>query len=120
MSPIGALSLGFCVVSSESQDVLTAAFELFKELLPPDAFYGRGANGPVCILTDDAEHEVKSLAAAWPSSKHLLCTWHLLNAVWRFLYNAKNKVQKQDRPILLRLFRRVVYAENDKDYETGD
>jgi hypothetical protein len=54
--------------------------------MPHDAFYKRGENkGPVLFMTDDADAEINALRAVWPDAELLLCVWHVLNAVWRWM-----------------------------------
>ena len=60
-SAAGGLPVGWCILSSETEAVQTAGFQLLKEVMPPGAFYGRGDRGPQLIMTDDAEAEKKSL-----------------------------------------------------------
>ena len=61
-SPVGGLPLGYLVVSSEKESVLTLAFNLYKSLLPHYAFNKRGPEkGPQVILTDDADAEINAL-----------------------------------------------------------
>ena len=60
-SAAGGLPVGWCILSSETEAVQTAGFQLLKEVMPPGAFYGRGDKGPQLIMTDDAEAEKKSL-----------------------------------------------------------
>ena len=61
-SPVGGLPLGYLVVSSEIESVLTLAFNLYKSLLPSYAFNNRGPEkGPQVILTDDADSEINAL-----------------------------------------------------------
>ena len=61
-SPVGGLPLGYLVVSSEKESVLTLAFNLYKSLLPSYAFNNRGPEkGPQVILTDDADSEINAL-----------------------------------------------------------
>ena len=110
-SPAGGLPLGFVITPSESEPVLKAAFKALKEVLPEEAFNKRGKDeGPVLFMTDDADAEINALRAVWPNAKLLLCTWHLLNAVWRWLWDRKHQVLKEDRPHLLKLFRVLLYA----------
>ena len=47
----------------------------------------------------------------------LLCRFHQLQAHWSWLWAAKNGIKNEDRPILLRLFRKLVYAETDHTYK---
>lgn len=61
-SPAGGLPLGFCILSCETEAVITESLKLFKEVLPDGAFYGRGRDtGPRLILTDDAEAEISAI-----------------------------------------------------------
>lgn len=117
-SPAGGLPLGFVITSSESEKVLTQAFEALKNVLPDYAFGKRGKEkGPVLLMTDDADAEMNALKKVWPESKGLLCVWHVLNAVWRWLWLSDHKIKKEDRPYLLKKFRSVLYAKTSDAYE---
>ena len=118
-SPVGGLPLGFILISSENENLLTQAFMLFKQMLPSHAFYKRGDDGPILFISDDARAEINMLNTVWPKSTHLLCIWHLLQAVWRFLFDAKNNVKKCDRPQLLQLFRCLVFAPTRTEYDNA-
>ena len=88
-----------------------------KEVLPDYAFYGRGKNkGPVLFMTDDADAEINALHAVWPEAKLLLCVWHVLNAVWRWLWDGSHQINKEDRPHLLKTFRALLYADTECEY----
>ena len=85
--------------------------------MPNDAFYKRGKNkGPVLFMTDDADAEINALRAVWPDAKLLLCVWHVLNAVWRWLWDGTHQIKKEDRPHLLKKFRSIVYAKSEAEY----
>ena len=116
-SPAGGLPLGFIVTKSESEITLTAAFVKLKEVLPDFAFYGRGKDkGPVLFMTDDADAEINALHTVWPDAKLLLCVWHVLNAVWRWLWDGSHQIKKEDRPHLLKKFRALLYANTESEY----
>ena len=117
-SPAGGLPLGFVITHSESQKSLEKAFEMLKTVLPENAFHKRGIEkGPEIFMTDDAEAEINALRKVWPNSKLLLCVWHVLNAVWRWLWEAKHQVQKDDRKHLLKIFRSLLYAKNEAEFD---
>ena len=78
VSPSGGLPLGIIITSSESQDILTTAFTMYRDMLPSFAFHNRGRRGPKLFVTDDCTSEISSLKAVWPESFTLLCQWHLL------------------------------------------
>ena len=117
-SPAGGLPLGFLITSSESEKVLKEAFEKLKKVLPDDAFNKRGKEkGPVLFMTDDADAEINALHAVWPEAKLLLCVWHVLNALWRWLLQGDHQIKKDDRPHLLKKFRSLLYADTESEYE---
>ena len=117
-SPAGGVPLGFVVTSSENEKILTEAFHAFKEILPNFAFHRRGKlRGPVIFMTDDADAEINALRKVWPEATLLLCVWHVLSAVWRWLWASKHQIKNDDRPYLLKIFRSLVYAQSSDDYE---
>ncbi|PIK60343.1 hypothetical protein BSL78_02712 [Apostichopus japonicus] len=105
------------VDSSESQSTLTAAFQLFNSILPDYAFFGN-LGGPNIFMTDDCTSLRMALSTVYPRSVLLLCVFHLLQALWRWLWDSKKKVEKKDRPHLLNMFRDIVYALSEEDQET--
>ncbi|KAJ8043335.1 hypothetical protein HOLleu_10379 [Holothuria leucospilota] len=115
-SPAGSLPLGVVVTSSESQSTLTAVFKLLNSILPEDAFFG-SADGPDVFMTDDCKALRMALNSVYPRSVLLLCVFHILQALWRWLWDNKNQVCKNDRPHLLHLFKDMVYAENEEDIQ---
>ena len=58
--------------------------------------------------------ERNSLQATWKRSKLLLCQFHVLLAMWRWLYLTDHDVLKDDKPKLLFAFRAVLYSETKK------
>jgi len=44
--------------------------------------------------------EINALKHNWPNSKHLLCVFNILQAVWRWLWETKNKIPKENEKIL--------------------
>ena len=77
-SPAGALPLAQVVTSSETEVVLTQAFQLLKSILPDYAWKQRGQLGPRLFMSDDCESQMKSLRNVWGSSEVLLCQFHIL------------------------------------------
>lgn len=83
-SPAGGLPLGTLITTHADEGTIAEALDLYKSLLPENAFYGRGKElGPKLIITDD---------------------------------DAEHQIEKNDRPILFNLFKRILYAENTEDY----
>ncbi|XP_071959838.1 uncharacterized protein [Antedon mediterranea] len=113
-SPAGALPLGVLITSSESESTLTSAFKLLHSILPESAFFN-ASNGPGIFMTDDCTSLRLALHEVYPNSVLLLCHFHLLQAMWRWLWDSKHKIDKNDRPHLLNIFKAMVYAETEDD-----
>ncbi|CAB5380476.1 unnamed protein product [Rhizophagus irregularis] len=89
---VGALPLGVLFTSDELEITLEKA-----TILPSHAFYGRGVEvGPIVFLTDDSSAERNSLELCWPQGIRLLCTFHVLQAFWRWLHDSKHHIKKED------------------------
>ena len=116
-SCVGGLPIGVLVTTSETESTITAALEVYKSMLPGDCFGGRGLEGPQLFLTDDCKAEHKAINAAFPQSVLLLCVFHVLQATWRWLWNAANKVPKERRPEHLQQMKRLIYASSRDEME---
>ena len=116
-TPAGGLPLGFLVVSCETEKVLIEGFTMWRDILPSYAFKGRGKMGPCLIMTDDAATEISALKEVFPESKHILCIWHVLTANYRWLWNARHSIQQKDRRELHNLFRKLLYAKTETEYD---
>ena len=119
-SPAGGLPLATLVTTREDSNTIKFGLELLKSVLPMDAFYGRGrALGPALCLTDDSKSERSALNSAWPQMTLLLCQFHLLQAIWQWLWIGKHKIEKHDRAPLLRMFRKVVYSDTEELFNSA-
>ena len=65
-SPIGGLPGGNLITTREDENTIKFGLNLLKEVLPNDAFYGRGKEvGSELIITDDSTPERNALKSAW-------------------------------------------------------
>ena len=53
--------------------MITEAITFVKAVLPTNAFYGRGPQGPEVCITDDSDAETAALRNTWPGTTLLLC-----------------------------------------------
>ena len=67
-------------------------------------------------MTDNCEELYQSLSYNWPDTTLLLCTFHILQQVWRWLYECCHGITKNDRVIIMTLFRKSVCAKDIEDY----
>ena len=117
-SVIGALPLGLIITSDEKTDTLVKAFEMYKDILPVNAFFNHGKKiGPEIFMTDNCSELRDALSISWPMSKQILCIFHILQQVWRWLHDTKNGIEKFDRPKLLAKFKQILYAETKELFE---
>ena len=102
--------LGLILTNSESVDVLTKALQIYKDMLPEDCFGGRGRElGPQVIIRDGSDTEGTSIQVVWPLVIQLLCIFHVLQALWRWMFASENGIRLSDRPHMLCLFRDILY-----------
>jgi hypothetical protein len=112
-SVCGALPLGIFITSDEKERTLKDALDLFKSSLPDGAFYGTKA--PNVFMTDNC-HELRvALKEAFPSSTSVVCIFHVLQQVWRWLHEKKNGINLVDIPHLLLAFKKILFAENEDE-----
>ena len=92
------------------------ALTLFKSILPDKAFYN-SPNGPNVFMTDNCEELRNSLHRIWPDSCLLLCIFHILQQVWRWLHDKNHGLSPNDRVEIMKMFRRIVYAQTIAEFE---
>ena len=114
-SAAGGLPLGVVITSGESLNIIFEAMTTLKQLFPKCSFGGKMY--PDNILTDDCSPEREGLNKTWPSAKLFLCVFHFLQSMWRWLWNSKNSIDKDDKQYLMECVRKLVYAENTDKLE---
>ena len=93
-SPVGGLPVAGFFTPSESTDCLTAGLEMLKEKATALK------ESPIAFMTDHCDMERSAIAAVFPDSKRLLCSFHLLQAFWNRLWDHKHGIQKDDCQVL--------------------
>ena len=93
--------------------------DLVKECLPFDAFYGRGKEmGPEVFLTDNNNEERAAVSNAWPTAFLALCLFHVMEAVWRWLFDKKNGIREGDRQLLIWMVKEIAYSDKIDEAES--
>jgi len=115
---VGALPIALFVTSDELEITLEKAINLLKTILPPHAFFGHGPQiGPMVFMTDDSSAERNALELCWPQGIRLLCTFHILQAFWRWLYDSKHHINKEDRTTIMEKMKRILYSSSISEME---
>ena len=91
----GALPLGVAITSEEQMETLTVAFSLLKSIFPDDSFFVKKM--PDVIMTDTCSELREALSEVFPTSNLLLCSFHILEQVWRWLFDKKHGISANDR-----------------------
>ena len=112
----GGVPLGVVITSGESEEVITEAMTFLKNVLPTNAFYGKGFNGPEICITDDSDAERAALGNIWPGTTFLLCIFHHLQSSWSWLWDAKHGIAKEDRQSIMMLVKSMLYTPNEQDF----
>ena len=89
-SAVGGLPVASFVTGDETNETLIKALELLKSILPSNAFHGNLKEGPKIFMTDNNSEIRDALHTVWPSAALLLCVFHLLQQVWRWLFEKKS------------------------------
>jgi len=76
--------------------------------------------GPVVTMTDDSASERNAtLRNVWPQAVVLLSTFPVLQACWRWLWNARNGISKQHPPQLLNVLCGLVNALTEAECQSS-
>ena len=114
-SPVGGLPLAVFISSCETEKIITAGLQLLNEILPTNSFGGAGKSGPASFLTDDSTAQQNSLKKVYPKANIWLCSFHVLQAVWRWLWNSQHQINQDDRRDLYNLFKRILASNDEED-----
>lgn len=101
------------ITTNEQTATIIRALQLYNTLLDSFSFYKRGTDGPMLFMADDSAAERNALHTVYPKSTLLLRIFRALQAFWRFLWDSNSAVVKSDRPYLLGLLKRMMYADTE-------
>ena len=73
--------------------------------------------GPKVALTDNCREERLALKTVWPTITLFVCTFHFLQALWRWLHEKKNNISMSDRPILMDKVKQMIYAKSSEELD---
>lgn len=107
-SKVGALPLGCILHTALTEESYITAFTLLKNTLESNE---NKHFSPSVIMTDDCSAERNALQKVFPNASLLLCTFHVCQAVWRWLWDRDHNIDKDDRQTIMSQFQKVLYAE---------
>ena len=104
------------LTSDEKEQTLKKALSMIMEICPEKAFFGNSA-GPAVIMTDNCDELRNALKLIFPESYLLLCSFHMLQQVWRWLYDRTHNISAEDRVVIMKRFRHILYCEQTQEME---
>ena len=81
LDPPLALLLEVVITIDEQIVTLTVVFSLLKLIFPDDSFFGKKM--PDVIMTDNCSELREASSEVFPTSNLLLCSFHILQQLWR-------------------------------------
>jgi len=87
-----------CAGGLPLEQTIAQGLEQLKPVVGEKGFAGRGHEGPQLVITGDCRTERGALGKAFPKATLLLCSFHLLQAVWSWLWSKESGVPHGDRP----------------------
>lgn len=118
-SAAGAIPLRVFVLSNETTATITdhEGLNLLKSILPSNVFFNKGCSevGPALIITDELASQRRNV---WPNARLLLCLFHYLQRWWKWLWEGKQGIDKDDRKEIMQFVHKLVYTKQIKDLTT--
>jgi len=99
----GAVPVGVCLHDSQSEASYKTVFSQLNDIW--------SSIGTVLIenfMTDDSTAIKNALAVVWPDVRQLLCLFHVPQAVWRWLWDSRHRIDKADRKVLMHEFQAIM------------
>ncbi|XP_077289130.1 uncharacterized protein LOC143913305 isoform X1 [Arctopsyche grandis] len=106
-SVVGAVPLAVIITKGQTTAEYSSAFTLLKDFL--------GDINPRYIMTDDSNAERSALSGIFKDSKLVLCAFHISQAVWRWLWDAKHGILIEDRKILHKFFKNILISSSEPE-----
>ena len=102
--PVGSLSIGMFITFSETVQSITLGLEILKLLLQEN---GISCFNPKFFMSDDSSAQKAAIKNNFPSATILLCQFHVVQALWRWL---QSNALKSTRVKIVNLFRKCMYT----------
>ena len=103
--PTGGLSIGMFVVFSENTNDISIGLNLLKQIWSDNGL----TLNPRTFMSDDCAAQISAINNCFPNSTVLLCQFHVVQALWRWL---QSNALKDERKPIVKLFRKAMYGKN--------
>lgn len=91
----------------------TTGFKLYKKTIGSGGFAKQGY--PSVAMTDKCKALMNAISSVWPLSTNLLCVFHVLQYVWKWLSDKSHGIALDDRRNLMTNFVMIVYSVHENE-----
>ena len=114
----------FLIVNNNTKSCLIAQSLVFDEMVETYKWileYTKHATitEPMVFITDDSGAEQNALEFCWSQGICLICTFHVLQAFWRWIYNSKHKIKKEDKVSIMEKMKKILYAQSESEMNSN-
>ena len=68
-------------------------------------------------MTDNCSELRDALNTVWPNFNTLLCRFHIMQQVWKWLCEKKNNISANDRTSIILIFKQLVYEVSEDEFQ---
>ncbi len=90
----GALPFGITISGGKSEEIYTVVFQMLKSVIEKTDTIS--SFQPKIAMTDHDYAIRNSLTTVWPEITLLLCLFHVMQAVWRYLFSTESGIAKEN------------------------
>lgn len=105
-SKVGAIPMRCVIHTSQNEQCYYNAFMALKDAIGQCGFFNKS---PSAIMTDDSSAERNALNKVFPTSKLLLCSFHVCQAMWRRPWDTNHGIENMHRKSVMLMFRLTVF-----------
>ena len=108
---VAAFPVCIIITRDETTITLIQALDMIKTYIPKSTFNNNGpSHGPMVVMTDNRCDLQEVFSRFWPCTTLLLCTFHMMQQVWRWLFERFHGINHDDKHKIMVLFKKVVYC----------
>ena len=91
-SSVGVLPVCIAIHSNQREACYTSVFRIAQQQFNVSA---------KAFITDDCDAERNAIKNVWPDGELVLCIFHILQAIWRYIIDSKHHIPKADWKFLI-------------------
>jgi hypothetical protein len=106
---VGALPIGLLISGEKTELAYEKGLPLLRDLTEEIDSSSRWS--PAVVMTDNDAALRNGINSSFPHIRRLLCQFHVLQQVWRYLWSRTSEIAKENRVAIMLLFKACVYSD---------